>query len=462
MKQFNLFAALLLFIMPLSGQSQKHFTISGYVREVISGESLIGVNIYLSDHKTGTVTNTYGFYSITLPAADSIELIVSYIGFTLQTAKVSLHKDIELNINLKPGIELDEVTITADRKEKQSESVKMSTVKLQVAQIKNVPSLLGEKDVLKVLQLMPGVQKGSEGNSGLYVRGGGPDQNLIILDDAIVYNASHLFGFFSLFNGDALKSVELTKGGFPARYGGRLSSVLEMNMKEGNKEEWHGEGGIGIISSRMTVEGPLKKGKSSILLSGRRTYVDLLLRPVLAAAKTENTGYYFYDFNAKVNYDFGRNNKLYLSGYFGKDKFYLKNNAGGVIENVGFLWGNTTCTLRWNHLFSNKLFANASAIYSSYKFGVYDKYKVIKENKEYYAEYYSGIRDLSVKYDIDYIPNPNHWIKIGAISIFHRFKPHAFVELDVPNNINIREISYTDGVESGIYAEKIPGNLFSL
>jgi len=453
MKQFNLFAALLLFIMPLSGQSQKHFTISGYVREVISGESLIGVNIYLSDHKTGTVTNTYGFYSITLPAADSIELIVSYIGFTLQTAKVSLHKDIELNINLKPGIELDEVTITADRKEKQSESVKMSTVKLQVAQIKNVPSLLGEKDVLKVLQLMPGVQKGSEGNSGLYVRGGGPDQNLIILDDAIVYNASHLFGFFSLFNGDALKSVELTKGGFPARYGGRLSSVLEMNMKEGNKEEWHGEGGIGIISSRMTVEGPLKKGKSSILLSGRRTYIDLLLRPVLAAAKTENTGYYFYDFNAKVNYDFGRNNKLYLSGYFGKDKFYLKNNAGGVIENVGFLWGNTTCTLRWNHLFSNKLFANASAIYSSYKFGVYDKYKVIKENKEYYAEYYSGIRDLSVKYDIDYIPNPNHWIKIGAISIFHRFKPHAFVELDVPNNINIREISYTDGVESGIYAE---------
>jgi len=209
---------------------------------------LIGVNIYLSDHKTGTVTNTYGFYSITLPAADSIELIVSYIGFTLQTAKVSLHKDIELNINLKPGIELDEVTITADRKEKQSESVKMSTVKLQVAQIKNVPSLLGEKDVLKVLQLMPGVQKGSEGNSGLYVRGGGPDQNLIILDDAIVYNASHLFGFFSLFNGDALKSVELTKGGFPALYGGRLSSVLEMNMKEGNKEEWHGEGGIGIIS----------------------------------------------------------------------------------------------------------------------------------------------------------------------------------------------------------------------
>ena len=453
LKFFKLLFLFSLVTTGIGGQPTERYTISGYIKEAVSGESLIGVNIYLSDHKTGTVTNTYGFYSITLPAADSIELIASYIGFTPEIRKVSFHKNIELNIDLKPNILLDEVTVTADRIEKQSESVKMSTVKLEVAQIKNVPSLLGEKDVLKVLQLMPGVQKGSEGNSGLYVRGGGPDQNLIILDDAIVYNASHLFGFFSLFNGDALKSVELTKGGFPARYGGRLSSVLEMNMKEGNKEEWHGEGGIGIISSRMTVEGPLKKGKSSILLSGRRTYVDLLLRPVLAAAKTENTGYYFYDFNAKVNYDFGRNNKLYLSGYFGKDKFYLKNNSGGVIENVGFLWGNATGTLRWNHLFNNKLFANASAIYSSYKFGVYDKYKVIKENKDYYAEYYSGIRDLSVKYDIDYIPNPNHWIKIGAISIFHRFKPHAYVELDVPNNINIREISYTDGVESGIYAE---------
>lgn len=453
MKLFRLTLVLSLFVFDLYGQTAERHTISGYVKEAVSGESLIGVNIYLADHKTGTTSNTYGFFSITLTASDSVELIISYVGFTPQTIKTSLHKDIELNINLKPSIVLDEVTITADRAEKQSESVKMSTVKLEVSQIKNVPSLLGEKDVLKVLQLMPGVQKGSEGSSGIYVRGGGPDQNLIILDDAIVYNASHLFGFFSLFNGDALKSVELTKGGFPARYGGRLSSVLEMNMKEGNKEEWHGEGGIGIISSRMTVEGPLKKGKSSILLSGRRTYVDLLLRPILKAAQEENTGYYFYDFNAKVNYDFGRKNKLYLSGYFGEDKFYLKNNNEYVKENVGFLWGNATGTLRWNHLFNNKLFANASAIYSNYTFGIYDKYKVVAENKNYYAEYYSGIRDFSLKYDIDYIPNPNHWIKIGAISIFHRFKPHAYIEIDAPKDINIRNIEYIDGVESGIYAE---------
>ena len=246
-----------------------------------AGESLIGVNVYLSDRKSGTSTNNYGFYSLTLPSADSVELIISYVGFRTEKVNVNLLKDIELNIELKASLLLDEVTVSADRIERESESVKMSTIKLQTAQIREVPSLLGEKDVLKVLQLMPGIQKGSEGSSGLYVRGGGPDQNLIILDDAIVYNANHLFGFFSLFNGNALKSVELTKGGFPARFGGRLSSVLEMNMKEGNKEEWHGEGGVGLISSNITIEGPLKKNKSSILISGRRTYADLILRPFL-------------------------------------------------------------------------------------------------------------------------------------------------------------------------------------
>lgn len=451
MKRFFLVVVLYIFILNLYGQTTERYTVSGYIREAISGESLIGVNIYLSDNKTGTVTNTYGFYSITLPATDSLELIISYVGFTPEVFRVNLQKDLELNIELKPNVVLDEVTITANRQEKESESVKMSSVSLQVAQIKNVPSLLGEKDVLKVLQLMPGVQKGSEGNSGIYVRGGGPDQNLIILDDAIVYNASHLFGFFSLFNGDALKSVELSKGGFPARYGGRLSSVLDMNMKEGNKEEWHGEGGIGLISSRATVEGPLKEGKSSILISGRRTYADLILRPILKIADQPQAGYYFYDFNAKINYDFSRKNKLYLSGYFGKDKFYMKDKSGGVRENVGFLWGNATGTLRWNHLFNNKVFANASLVFSNYSFGIYDKYKA--ENKDYYAEFYSGIRDFTLKYDIDYLPNPNHWIKAGAISIFHRFNPHAFVEIDGQHNISTSDKEYTRGIESGIYIE---------
>jgi hypothetical protein len=452
--RFILLAAIgFLSIFDLSGQPQRKFTISGYIKEAESGETLIGVNIYLPDRQTGTVTNNYGFYSLTLPESDSVKIIISYVGFSQESLSLRLKENVELNINLKASILLDEVTVSAERMERQSESVKMSTVKLQPAQIKSVPSLLGEKDVLKVIQLMPGVMKGTEGTSGIYVRGGGPDQNLIILDDAIVYNASHLFGFFSLFNGDALKSVEFTKGGFPARYGGRLSSVLEMNMKEGNKEGWHGEGGIGLISSRMTVEGPLVKGKSSILLSGRRTYADLIMRPIMKALNEDNTGYYFYDFNAKVNYDFGRRNKIYLSGYFGKDKFYLKNIQENYKEDVGFLWGNATGTLRWNHLFNSKLFSNASIVYSNYTFGIYEKYRVTGEGKNYYAEYYSGIRDLSVKYDIDYLPNPNHWIKAGAITIFHRFNPHAFVEIDVPRNINTRDEIYTNGTESGIYLE---------
>jgi len=435
------------------GQQSGRYTVSGYVKEAGTGESLIGVNVYLSDRKSGTSTNNYGFYSLTLPAADSVELIISYVGFKTENVRVNLIKDIELNIELSASLLLDEVTVSADRIERESESVKMSTVKLQSAQIREVPSLLGEKDVLKVLQLMPGIQKGSEGSSGLYVRGGGPDQNLIILDDAIVYNANHLFGFFSLFNGNALKSVELTKGGFPARFGGRLSSVLEMNMKEGNKEEWHGEGGIGLISSNITIEGPLKKNKSSILISGRRTYADLILRPIFALADAENTGYFFYDFNAKVNYDFGRRNKLYLSGYFGKDKFYIKNRSAGYREDIGLLWGNSTATLRWNHLYGNRMFSNTSIVFSNYSFGIYDKYKVTAENKNYYAEYYSGIRDFTLKHDIDFHPNPNHSVKAGLIAIFHRFNPHAYVELDIPNQVSLRDITYVRGIETGIYAE---------
>lgn len=453
MKITFLSAIMLCSVLLLSGQPVKKFTISGYVKEETSGETLIGVNIYMPVIRTGTVTNNYGFYSITLEARDSVELVFSYVGYASQSIKASFLRDSELNITLKTNLMLKEVTVTGEKSERISESARMSSVNLQPSEIRTVPSLLGEKDVLKVIQLMPGVQKGTEGTSGIYVRGGSPDQNLIILDDAIVYNASHLFGFFSLFNGDALKSVEFTKGGFPARYGGRLSSVLEMNMKEGNKEEWHGEGGIGLISSRMTIEGPLIKNKSSILLSGRRTYADLIMRPILKVLDQENTGYYFYDFNAKVNYDFGRKNKIYLSGYFGKDKFYIRQKREDVVENAGFLWGNATGTLRWNHLFNSKLFSNASLVYSNYEFGIYEKYKVISESKDYYAEFYSGIRDLTLKYDIDYLPNPRHWIKAGFITISHRFNPHAFVEIDVPASINTHSSTFTYGLESGIYAE---------
>lgn len=441
----------LLCLWQVRAQTSHRFTISGYVREAISGESLIGVNIFLSDRKTGTVTNNFGFFSLTLPANDTVNLIVSYVGFNPKVISINLRKNVELIVNLTSNTVLKEITITSTRNEKQSESANMSIINIPVAQIKNVPSLMGEKDVMKVLQLMPGVQKGSEGSSGIYVRGGAPDQNLIILDDAIVYNASHLFGFFSIFNGDALKSVELTKGGFPARYGGRLSSVLEMNMKEGNKEEWHGEGGIGLLSSRLTVEGPLKKNKSSILISGRRTYIDLFTRPF--QSKGDREGYYFYDLNAKINYDFGRNNKLYLSGYFGRDAFWMDNPISSGLQSGTIHWGNTTGTLRWNHLYNNKLFSNTSLIYSNYTFGITAKTNQDFPIKNYYAEFYSGIRDFTIKHDMDFFPNPAHSIKVGFVGIMHRFNPHAFVEADTFNNINTHNVKYINGIESGIYAE---------
>jgi len=296
---------------------------------------------------------------------------------------------------------------------------------------------------------MPGVQKGSEGNSGLYVRGGGPDQNLIILDDATVYNAYHLFGFFSLFNGDALKSVELTKGGFPARYGGRLSSVVEMNMKEGNKEALHGEAGIGLISSRLTLEGPIVKNKASFLVSGRRTYLYVLLLPLLPA--DQKFGYNFYDLTTKVNYDFGHKDKLYLSGYFGQDGFSGRSTDKDRTTEGGLKWGNATATLRWNHLFNNRLFANASLIFSNYRFNIYQ----LDEDKKgkYELEYRSGIRDFSFKYDLDFLPNPKHSIRAGFQTTFHRFTPSAVVVKNSNINQFEQNIRNIDAQESGLYVE---------
>jgi len=441
---------LLLGSSSLTLYAQTKYTISGYIREQGSGELLIGVSTYLPGTSTGTASNTYGFYSLTLPAADSLTLAFSYVGYKPEIRRISLRQNLVLNINLEANASLQEVEIKASRQEKVTESVQMSNIEIPVAQIKNIPMLLGEKDVLKVLQLMPGVQKGSEGNSGVYVRGGGPDQNLIILDDATVYNASHLFGFFSLFNGDALKSVELTKGGFPARYGGRLSSVIELNMKEGNKEKVHGEGGVGLLSSRLVLEGPLKKGVSSFLISGRRTYADLLAMPFMP--KDVKAGYYFYDLNTKFNYDFGRKNKLYVSGYFGQDRFYVKEKYDDGQTNTGIDWGNATGTLRWNHLFNNQLFSNASFIFSNYQFNIYSADKD-KENKGFTLDYLSGIRDIGVKYDLDYLPNPQHSIRAGILSTYHRFKPSALVVQDTDIDQYRSEVEHIDVLETGVYAE---------
>lgn len=435
--------------------STVRFTVSGYVRETGSQEALIGVNVYLPGTTTGTTTNTYGFYSLTLPAQDSLRLAYSFVGYETVERTVFFRRNQIRNVSLTPGRSLSEVQVKAGTMvEKVSESAQMSSIDVPIAQIKKIPAFLGEKDVLKVLQLMPGVQKGSEGQTGIYVRGGGPDQNLIILDDAVVYNASHLFGFFSVFNGDAIKSVELIKGGFPARYGGRLSSVIDLNMKDGNREKLHGEGGIGLIASRLTLEGPLTKNKKgSFLLSGRRTYLDIVAAPIIDAQTQGQTqaGYYFYDLNAKANYDFSPKDKIYLSAYFGRDRFYAHDNVQNT--DTGLRWGNATGTLRWNHLFNQKLFSNTSLIFSDYKFQISADEKGSVDNLTYSLRYNSGIRDFSLKYDLDYYPTPTHSVRAGIQSTYHRFTPSAVVLQNASINQSIDNISNIDVIESGIYAE---------
>ncbi len=450
--------------------AQRTFTISGYVREKGSQEQLIGVNVYVPNSTFGTSSNNYGFYSITLPANDAATLVFSFVGYERIEKTFVLNKNIELNIELASANQLNEVVVSSKRQEERvSESVEMSKIDVPINQIKKIPAFMGEKDVLKVLQLMPGVQKGSEGQSGIYVRGGGPDQNLIILDDAVVYNASHLFGFFSVFNGDALKSVELTKGGFPARFGGRLSSVIEMNMKEGNKEKLHGEGGIGLISSRLTLEGPIKTKKqkatkSSFIVSARRTYLDVVAAPLIKASQKDaieqtTGGYYFYDLNAKINYEFGQKDKLYLSGYFGKDKFSTNTVSSENNSSNGLNWGNETATLRWNHLFSQKLFGNLSLIYSRYRFNISSVVNSLdlntNTNSTYNLDYQSGIRDYAIKYDFDFFPAPKHALKFGVQSTFHRFTPSAVVLQDSDISRFENRIDNIDVVESGIYAEDV-------
>lgn len=427
---------------------EKKVTLSGFVREKGSLETLPGVSVFLPDLKKGMAANNYGFYAFTIsPGTYTIE--VSFVGYKKQSLQVILNEDVKLDIELENDGQLDEVVVVASEQKKISENTRMSTIDIPINQIKDIPALLGEKDVFKVIKLLPGVQKGVEGSSGFYVRGGGADQNLIILDDAVVYNANHLFGFFSIFNGDALKSVELIKGGFPARYGERLSSVLVMNMKEGNKENFTGEAGLGLLSSRITLEGPIQKNKSSFLVSGRRTYFDLLAKPFMP--EDMKVGYYFYDLNAKMNFDLNAANKIFVSGYFGRDKFNVKDKYDGGEDKQALIWGNATVTTRWNHLFSNKVFANTSLIFSDYNLllKIGQKYK----DEFYEAKYNSGIRDLGMKFDLDYAVGGDHYLRSGVKSVWHQFTPSALVEKGNYNNVNTRNVKVYNSYETNIYVE---------
>ncbi len=432
----RLFLILFLLCISIAAQSQQH-TISGYISDAKTGERLIGANVFEPSLKIGATTNSYGFYSISLPATDSIRLFVSYVGFQSQIIRLQLKKDESININLQHSVTLSEVVITSSRTEQIQDRTQMSRIDLPMEKLKTIPMFMGETDILKAIQLLPGVQSGGEGGSGLYVRGGGPDQNLILLDGAPVYNVSHLFGFFSVFNADAIKNVSLFMGGFPARYGGRLSSVIDITMKEGNMKKLSGSAGIGLIASRLMLEGPIKKDKGSFIVSGRRTYVDLLLSPLIKAASDgqATAGYYFWDVNAKANYILGSKDRVYLSLYGGRDRFYARSNYdysyGGVEytqrDNYGIEWGNYTSTLRWNHQFNNKLFANTSLIFSDFRFIVDATLKETqddgfnKTSNEYKLKYLSGIRDQSAKIDFDYYAGSKHLVRFGAGYIYHTF-----------------------------------------
>jgi len=437
--------------------SQKH-TISGYVENVESGEKLAGAVVYVSDTPNlGTTTNTYGYFSLTIPDMKA-KIIASYIGYASQVLDIDLNKDISINFALSPENEIEEVEIIATKTE--AEKTEMGKIDVSIKTIQKIPALLGEVDVLKAIQLLPGIQSGTEGTSGFYVRGGGPDQNLILLDGVPVYNASHLFGFFSVFNADAISNVSITKGGFPARYGGRLSSVLDIRMKEGNMKKFRGSATTGLISSKIMFEGPIIKDKTSFIISARRTYIDILSWPIqkmaIKIANKDNpdnnfstkSGYYFWDINAKINHKFSDKDRIFLSVYTGKDKAYSYNTDKWQEFNDKFNsdlhWGNITSSFRWNHIIGKKLFSNATLTYSKYKFGIdlLERSEDTKKNtfEEFSFAYNSGIEDWAAKIDFDYSPIPNHNIKFGTNYTYHTFSPGVQAIKMAIDTVKVEEI----------------------
>ncbi|MCB9310259.1 MAG: TonB-dependent receptor [Lewinellaceae bacterium] len=399
--------------------SQSKYTVSGYVKDARSGETLIGANVFVkSETESGASTNTYGFYSISLPEGD-YELICSYLGYQEKQISLNLHQNQTLNIEMTEGVIIDEVVISADKEEKRKnvESTQMGTIELPVENIKLLPAIFGEVDLLKAIQLLPGVLSSGEGNAGFYVRGGGPDQNLVLLDEALVYNAGHMLGFFSVFNSDAIKNTTLIKGSMPANYGGRLSSVLDIQMKDGNDKKYAVEGGIGLVSSRLTVQGPVKQNKSSFILSGRRTYILDLAQPALKGSSFEGTNYYFYDLNTKWNYVFSNKNRIFFSGYFGRDVLTFRQPTRDFSFDLPY--GNKTATLRWNHLFNDKHFMNLSAVYNDYRF------EFSGGQDEYNFKLFSGVKDWNIKADLEYYHGQKHTLKYGANITHHTLTPNT-------------------------------------
>lgn len=470
MKHFFMYC-IWLFSVSLTFAQNKTFTISGYIEDAASSEKLIGAALIDAKSQAGVVTNTYGFFSLTLPRGE-VSLIATYVGYNQKELKINLRRDTMLTIQLTEGVEIKAVEVNAKRQDRIESRVQMSQVTVPIEQLKKIPALLGEVDVLKALQLLPGVQAGNEGQSGIYVRGGSPDQNLILLDGVPVYNVSHIGGFLSVFNGDAIKNVTLTKGGFPARYGGRLSSVIEIDTKEGNMKEFHGEGAIGLITSRLTLEGPIVKDKVSFMVSGRRTYFDLILNPIMKASLSAeglinniDLDLYFYDLNAKVNWKINDKHRLFLSAYNGLDIFGIDlsertnaNTTDYFRTQASINWGNITTAFRWNYLINKKLFANTTLTYSRFRFNTLAGFEeqIAAQNNAVSARYFSGIYDWAGKVDFDYLPNPNHRVRFGASATYHTYNPGAlqtkvsFSQFNIDTTLGSGDIN---SWESYVYAE---------
>ncbi len=407
-----LFLGLLLLLLP---RAEAQRTVTGTVRDASDGETLIGATVRLIDSDRGTFTNTYGFYSLDLES-DTGRIVVSYVGYQDKVIQISPKVGNPVLVDLYSGTVLEEVVVKSNSFREQLGSTQMGVQELTMREAKLIPVVFGEVDIIKTLQLKPGINSGSEGNSGLFVRGGSSDQNLFILDEAIVYNPNHLFGFFSTFNSDAIKDVKIFKGGFPAQYGGRLSSVIDVKLNDGNNQKFSGTGGLGLISSRLTLEAPLVKNKSSVIISGRRTYADLITRAVNKSNEDNEDfnpipDYYFYDLNAKVNYTLTDKDKLFISGYFGQDRFGFDN------ENFqfNFDWGNVTSTARWNRVITPQLFANTTFTFSDYK------YQISNELTGFSFNLQSRIRDMNLKSDFTYAPSNDHHIRMGAEVTRHLF-----------------------------------------
>ena len=430
-------AAVVVLTAPEAG-AQK-YTVSGYLTDAASGESLISAALLERNSGMGTVSNNYGYYTLTLPAGDAA-LEYSYLGYTSRELSFRLTRDTVIHIALKASGEmLAGASVTASRSEIGVRGTQMSAIEIPVHQIKNVPALAGEVDVIKAIQLLPGVQSGTEGSAGLYVRGGGPDENLLLLDGVPIYNVNHMMGFFSVFNADAIKNVTLYKGSFPARFGSRISSILDVRMKDGNDREYHGSASIGLLSAKFQVEGPIVKGRTTFNLSARRTYYDILSQPLIALyqrrlgdGERTSGGYYFYDINARLTHKFSNSDKLYLSYYMGDDRVYARIRTGDESYTnrmkLGWNWGNIVASARWNHVFGPKLFVDATLNYTQYRhsldIGGNESYAGGRDTgTEMSLKYHSLINDISAAADFEFNPAPEHDIRFGAAYVRHTFKP---------------------------------------